>query len=197
MSNIFILVKCKNFLSENITRKFIPFAIDNNYLWVGGNSFGDYHVNQYRGPTKKINVFKKEIVNILQNSKNRKKIKCFSVISGNSMNKPSEHYFSIDPFLKEKNVSILNSKKIKEESLNTNKTLIKEILKLKKTKNGLYLPITLVSIIKGHPIKISHDIFIKINKNNLILKSENKHALTNTKLWLKRLSNLLEKNDCF
>lgn len=203
MSNIFILVKCKNFLSENITKQFIPSAIENNFLWIGGNSLKDYHINQYRGPTRKINLFKKEVINVLQNAKNKKKIKCFSILSGNKsyLDKPSEHYFSVDPFLTNKNkrnVILLKPKKIKEEKLNNvDKNLIKVISKLKKTNDEYYLPITLSSFLREHPVKIAHNIFIKINVNDVILQSENKHALKNTKLWLKRLSELLEKVKCF
>lgn len=204
MSNIFILVKCKNFLPENITKKFIPSAITNNFLWIGGNSLNNYHLNQYRGPSKNIILFKKHISVFLQNAKNKNKIKCFSVISGNKtyLDKPSEHYFSINQDNQNNQDIILpienNLKKITINSnINSNINLIKVISKLPKTKYGYYLPISLSSTLRGHPIKIAYDVFITIGKNNIIVQSENKYAIKNTKIWLTRLMKLLDKSKCF
>ena len=124
MSNIFILVKCKQFVPEKIMCKITPFAIKYNFLWVGGNSIKNYHTHHYRGPSKNIKYFKKEINKILSNSKLK-----YSIIVGNKdyLEKPLEKNFSI---LSINNIT--KKIKLKEEKLKINKKILLIISKLEK-----------------------------------------------------------------
>lgn len=194
MSNLFILIKCnKKYVPDSIMRKITPYAILYNFLWVGGNSIKNYHTHQYSGQTRKLNLFKKEVSKVLKSSK-----LCFSILSGNKsdkkyLGKPSEHDYYV---LKNNDIQDLNKKKILKEKLKSNKYLLKIISKLKKIKNGYYLPISMTSIIKEHPIKITYNVFITLNNKNIVLYSENKYALRNTKIWLNRLSKLIKALKC-
>jgi hypothetical protein len=199
MSNIFILVKCKNFLPETVSSKIAPYAIKYNFLWIGGNSIGNYHINQYKGTILNIKLFVKEVNNILQIAKNKNKIKCYSIIfeknkSYSYLEKPSEHDFSIYkcnmPNLPEKNTQKIIF------SLKTT-YLLKVISKLKKTKNRYHLPLLLLKKIKDHPTNVKSNVFITIGENSIVLYGENKLSLKYTKLWLIRLSKLLHKSSCF
>jgi len=190
MSNLFILIKCRKYVPDSVMRKISPFATRYNFLWIGGNSIKNYHTHQYRGPTKKLRSFKKEVNNILHKSKLK-----YSMISGNKgyLDKPSEHDFSIyqGQHKVDTNNTTKNTKQIFKEKLYINKKyLFRIISKLNKTKYGYYLPISLSSTIKEHPIKVSYDVFIIFDDKNISLYSENKYALRNTKLWLTRLSKL-------
>ena len=190
MSNIFILVKCKQFVPEKIMCKITPFAIKYNFLWVGGNSIKNYHTHHYRGPSKNIKYFKKEINKILSNSKLK-----YSIIVGNKdyLEKPLEKNFSILSINNITKKIKLKEEKLKEEKLKINKKILLIISKLEKKKYGYYLPVLINSIISDHPYKIKHDIFIEYSNKYFIIKCENKHALYITSLWLKRLSELINK----
>jgi hypothetical protein len=50
--------------------------------------------------------------------------------------------------------------------------------------------------IKDRPVKIAYDVFIILEENNIVIYGSNKNTLKNTKLWLTRLSKLLEKLNC-
>ena len=78
----------------------------------------------------------------------------------------------------------------------TNKNLLNVILDLKKTNFGYYLPLLIVKKIKDRPVKVAYDVFIILEENNIVIYGSNKNTLKNTKLWLTRLSKLLEKLDC-
>jgi len=193
MSNLFILIKCRKYVPDSVMRKISPFATRYNFLWIGGNSIKNYHTHQYRGPTKKLKSFKKEVNNILHKSKLQ-----YSMISGNKgyLDKPSEHDFSVyqGQHKVDLNSIFKDPKRIVKEKLYINKKyLFRIISKLNKTKCGYYLPISLSSTIKEHPIKVSYDVFIIFDDENISLYSENKYALRSTKLWLTRLSKLYKK----
>ena len=204
MSYIFILIMCKNYVPSLIMRNISPYATKYDFLWVGGNSIKNYHIHQYKGPVKNIRIFKKEINNILNISKKNNKIKCYSIISGNTkpLDKPTEHDFTIYSFKNsfENKIDFQNIKNIKKLSIKT-KNILKVISNLKKIKflneSGYYLPISLTSIIKEHPIKIRHNLFLIVNENNILIYGEHKHPIKTTKTWLIRLSKLLQKDDCF
>ena len=44
-------------------------AVNNQFLWIGSNIISNYHILHYKGPLKKVKVFKKEVNNILQIAK--------------------------------------------------------------------------------------------------------------------------------
>ena len=148
----------------------------------------------YKGPLKKVKVFKKEVNNILQIAKNNHSIKCYSVLTGNNdyFIKPSEHDYSINL----NPIKIVSPNIKKNIKFNINKFLLNIILKLKKTKFGYYLPLSTVTKIKDHPVKVEHDVFIVLGDKYIVIYGDNKNTLRNTKLWLTRLSKLLEKINC-
>jgi hypothetical protein len=193
MANLFILIKCKKIPQYILTQICYP-AVNNHFLWIGSNIISNYHILHYKGPLKKVKLFKREVTNILQIAKNKNFIKCYSVLTGNTdyFIKPSEHDYSID-LNPTKIVSPNIKKKIK---FNINKFLLNIILKLKKTKYGYYLPLLIVSKIKDHPIKVSKYVFIVLEGKNIIIYGNSKTTLRYTKLWLSRVSKLLEKINC-
>jgi hypothetical protein len=186
MSNIFIIIKCRKFVPEKIMCKISPYAIQYNFLWIGGNSIKNYHTHQYRGPSKYSKLFEQEINKVLHKSKLK-----HSVISGNKgyLEKPSEQDLSICPL----NQQVPKKIKLKEEKTKINKHLLPVISKLKKTKYGYYLPISIKSIIHDHPYNVRHSIFISSDSKYFIIKGDSKHAIHITSLWLKRLSVLLNR----
>lgn len=189
MSNLFILVKCKKYVPESTMRKISPHAIKYNFLWIGGNHIENYHIHQYRGPTKKLLPFKKEVNNIFRESKLK-----YSIISGNKdfLKKPSEHDITI--YTGEITSFSVNKNKLHEEKTKINKKYIsKIILKLNKTKYGYHLPLLLKKIRKEHTLKVRYDVFIKFHGNNTNLYSESKYAIRITKEWLKRVYTLCKK----
>ena len=185
MSNIFFIVKCKKYLPESISKQIAPLAVKHGFLWIGGNSIGDYHVNQYRGPSKYIRLIKDKLTTIL---KKNKKIKYYSFITGNSsfLKSPSEKEFQINqgPY------EIQNDEPKYNENIKL--THVRKVLtKLKKTKHGYCLPILLSSLKGDYLVNVPHNIFIHVNKDNLTISSDHKHPLHKTKSWLKRLEKLL------
>ena len=186
MSNIFILVKCRNFVPEKIMCNISPYAIQYGFLWIGGNSIKNYHTHQYRGPSKHITLFKKNINQVLHKSKLK-----YAILSGNKdyLKKPSEHDFSVCLFHQEVPEKI----KLKEEKININKYVLPIISKLKKTKYGYYLPISIKSILHEHPYNIKHSIFISYDNTYFTIKGDNNHVIYITLLWLKRFSVLLKQ----
>jgi hypothetical protein len=199
MSNLFILVKCKKFIPEIISSKIAHYAIKYNFLYIGGNSIGDYNINQYRGNVRYIKIFVKEVNNIFKFAKKINKIKCYSIIfekdkSCRYLEKPSEHDFSIY----KNNTPDLQIIQIKKIVFSLKTTyLLKVISKLKKTKYGYYLPLLLLKQIRNHPTNVKNNVFITIDKSSIILYGKNKLSLLYTKLWLTRLSKLLQKAKCF
>lgn len=194
MSNLFILIKCNKKLLTFITTPICYQAVTNNFLCIGSNIIFNYHIFQYKGPLKNVKLFKKEITNILEIAKKSHSINCYSVLTGNNdyFIKPSEHYYSINP-----NPLKIVSPNIKFNiKIEKNKNLLNVILDLKKTKFGYYLPILMEKKIKDRPVKVAYDVFIILEENNIVIYGSNKNTLKNTKLWLTRLSKLLEKLNC-
>ena len=190
MSNLFILIKYKNFVPDRIIQKISPHATLYNFLWIGKNSIKNYHMYQCRGPLKYIKLFKNKVIYILNNANVH-----YSIITGNKgyLNKPSENDFTI---CQERiiHITTINNKNLKKEKVKINKIyLCKIINNLQKTTYGYYLPILLSSNIKEQPVKIKYDVFITFDNDNTIIYGENKYAIRNTKNWLKRLSKLYEK----
>jgi len=190
MANVFILTKSSRYLPERVMRKIGYCAIDHEFLWIGGNRIGKYQIDQYRGAKSRKRAFVKSLQKTLKHSHERGHgVRAFSILPGKETDPPGENELMVHSELRPP--SSLPKKHYKTK-LRTKLDMRKSSLfgSLKKTKNGLYLPLLLNTMKGDHPTKKFGFVYLLVEKSQITLLSGQKRFSHSCTLWLRRLLKL-------
>lgn len=186
MSNVFIMINNNTFIPNKTTSKLITYCIEYGFLWMGTNTFGKYHIHQYRGSAHNMELFIDKCKTIFSKY-------AFSIIYKDQdfLHKLSENDITImnDTSL----ISYINHDKFITTSIQK-KDLLFFLSNCHKKDNKYYFTFYYKSIIGTIPRKIFHEAYCTISSNNTInIYSTNICVIKNIEVWFERIMQLYKK----